>query len=79
MHCYMPALILGASVSIAPAFSASRHFNVARFTDVTVSSMVASPITDSPASNDKTKRPIDPGALRLIQYGQRLSSADWDL
>ena len=79
MYCYMPALILGASVSIVPAFSASRYFDVARFTGVTVSSMVASPMRIALHRAIQAERPIDPGALRLIQYGQQLSSADWDL
>ncbi|WP_124395700.1 class I adenylate-forming enzyme family protein, partial [Rhodococcus wratislaviensis] len=79
MYCYMPALILGASISIVPGFSASRYFDVARFTGVTVSSMVASPMRMALHRATEEGRAIDPGALRLIQYGQQLSSADWAL
>lgn len=79
MYCYMPALILGASVSIVPGFSASRYFDVARFTGVTVSSMVASPMRMALHRATETGYSIDAGALRLIQYGQQLSTADWHL
>lgn len=79
MYCYMPALILGASVSIVPGFSASRYFDVARFTGVTVSSMVASPLRMALHRAVESGSPVDPGALRLIQYGQQLSTADWEL
>lgn len=79
MYCYMPALVLGASVSIVPGFSARSYFDIARFTGVTVSSMVASPMRMALHRATETGAPVDPGSLRLVQYGQQLSTADWTL
>ncbi|GAA4535117.1 class I adenylate-forming enzyme family protein [Pseudonocardia xishanensis] len=76
-----PAFVTGGSIAIVPRFSASAYFDAARWTGATVSSMVAPPMRMALHKALERGGPVDPGGLRLVQYGMNLSESDrqaWD-
>jgi crotonobetaine/carnitine-CoA ligase len=75
----MPPLVMGGSIAIVPRFSAGRYFDTARIAGATVSSMVAPPMRMALHRARESGRRIDPGGLRLIQYGMTMSAADWNV
>ncbi|MCW2672463.1 MAG: AMP-dependent synthetase [Frankiales bacterium] len=77
LYLCAPPFITGGSLAVVPRFSASKYFDAARWTGATVSSMVAPPMRMALHKAIERKQPLDAGALRLIQYGMNLSSADW--
>lgn len=79
MYLCMPALVTGASIAVVQRFSAGRYFDTARVTGATVSSMVAPPMRMALHRAKERGRPIDAGALRLVQYGMTMSDADWEI
>jgi crotonobetaine/carnitine-CoA ligase len=79
MYLCMPPLVMGGSIAIVPRFSAGRYFDTARIAGATVSSMVAPPMRMALHRARESGRRIDPGGLRLIQYGMTMSAADWNV
>lgn len=77
MYICMPAFIMGASITVVPRFSASRYFQTANVTGVTVSSMVAPPMRMVLHKAMESIIPVRSESLRLIQYGMSLSGVDW--
>jgi crotonobetaine/carnitine-CoA ligase len=72
-----PPFVTGGSMSVVPRFSAGAYFDAARWTGATVSSMVAPPMRMALHRALEKGGLVDPGGLRLIQYGMNLSAADW--
>lgn len=72
-----PAFVTGGSMAVVPRFSAGAWFDAARWTGATVSSMVAPPMRMALHRAIARGGPVDPGGLRLVQYGMSLSSTDW--
>jgi crotonobetaine/carnitine-CoA ligase len=72
-----PAFVTGGSMAVVPRFSAGSWFDAARWTGSTVSSMVAPPLRMALHRAIESGRPVDPGGLRLVQYGMSLSATDW--
>jgi crotonobetaine/carnitine-CoA ligase len=64
-------------VAIVPRFSAGAWFDAARWTGSTVSSMVAPPMRMALQRATERGGSVDPGGLRLVQYGMSMSAADW--
>lgn len=73
-----PAFVTGGSIAVVPRFSAGAWFDAARWTGATVSSMVAPPMRMALHRAIERGGPVDPGGLRLVQYGMSLSAADWE-
>ena len=76
LYLCAPAFVTGGSVAVVPRFSASAYFDAARWTGATVSSMVAPPMRMA-LHRALERGPVDPGGLRLVQYGMNLSASDW--
>lgn len=72
-----PPILTGGSLAVVPRFSAGAYFDAARWTGATVASMVAPPLRMALHRALDKGGPVNPGALRLIQYGMNLSAADW--
>lgn len=77
LYLTAPAFVTGGSIAVVPRFSASSWFDAARWTGATVSSMVAPPMRMALHRAAQRGGEVDPGDLRLIQYGMSLSAADW--
>ena len=77
LYLCAPAFVTGGSVAVLPRFSASAYFDAARWTGATVSSMVAPPMRMALHRAIERGGPVDPGGLRLVQYGMNLSESDW--
>ncbi|PKW16384.1 class I adenylate-forming enzyme family protein [Saccharopolyspora spinosa] len=77
LYLCAPAFVTGGSVAIVPRFSASGYFDAARWTGATVSSMVAPPMRMALHRALERGGAVDPGGLRLVQYGMNLSENDW--
>lgn len=73
-----PPFVTGGSIAIVPRFSAGAWFDAARWTGSTVSSMVAPPMRMALHRAIDRGGAVDPGGLRLVQYGMSLSAADWE-
>jgi len=79
LYLCAPPFVTGGSIAMVPRFSASAWFDVARWTGATVSSMVAPPMRMALHRAVEHGGPVDPGGLRLVQYGMNLSAEDWRL
>lgn len=77
LYLCAPPFVTGGSLAVVPRFSAGGYFDAARWTGATVSSMVAPPMRMALHRAVEKGGPVDPGGLRLIQYGMSLSAADW--
>jgi crotonobetaine/carnitine-CoA ligase len=77
LYLCAPAFVTGGSIALVPRFSAGGYFRTAATLEATVSSMVAPPMRMALHRALETGGPVDPGPLRLIQYGMTMSSADW--
>jgi crotonobetaine/carnitine-CoA ligase len=77
LYLCAPPFVTGGSLAVVPRFSAGAYFDAARWTGATVSSMVAPPMRMALHRAVEKGGPVDPGGLRLIQYGMSLSAADW--
>lgn len=77
LYLCAPAFVTGGSIAVAPRFSASAFFDAARWTGATVSSMVAPPMRMALHRALERGGAVDPGGLRLVQYGMNLSDSDW--
>lgn len=77
LYLCAPAFVTGGSIAVVPRFSASTYFDAARWSGATVSSMVAPPMRMALHRALERGGPVDPGGLRLIQYGMNLSRNDW--
>lgn len=77
LYLAVPPFITGGSLAILPRFSAGGYFTAARELGATVSSMVAPPMRMALRRAVDAGAPVDPGGLRLIQYGMTMSDADW--
>lgn len=73
-----PPFVTGGSMAIVPRFSASAWFDAARWTGSSVASMVAPPMRMALHRAVERGGPVDPGGLRLVQYGMTLSATDWE-
>lgn len=73
-----PAFVTGGSIGIVPRFSAGAWFDAARWTGSTVGSMVAPPMRMALHRAIDRGGEVDPGGLRLVQYGMSMSGADWE-
>lgn len=73
-----PPFVTGGSIAIVPRFSAGAWFDAARWTGATVASMVAPPMRMTLQRAVERGGPVDPGGLRLVQYGMSLAAADWE-
>jgi crotonobetaine/carnitine-CoA ligase len=73
-----PPFVTGGSMAIVPRFSAGAWFDAARWTGSTVASMVAPPMRMALQRAVDRGGPVDPGGLRMVQYGMSLSAADWE-
>jgi carnitine-CoA ligase len=78
LYLCAPAFVTGGSIAVVPRFSASSYFDAARWSGATVSSMVAPPMRMALHRALERGDAVDPGGLRLIQYGMNLSRNDWD-
>lgn len=77
LYLAVPPFITGGSLALVPRFSASGYFRSARELGATVSSMVAPPLRMALRRAVDSGVAVDPGDLRLIQYGMTMSTADW--
>lgn len=77
LYLCAPPFATGGSVAVVPRFSATSYFDAARWSGATVSSMVAPPMRMALHKAVERGGAIDPGGLRLIQYGMNLSESDW--
>jgi crotonobetaine/carnitine-CoA ligase len=77
LYLCAPPFVTGGSVAVVPRFSASSYFDAARWSGATVSSMVAPPMRMALHKAVERGGTVDPGGLRLIQYGMNLSESDW--
>jgi crotonobetaine/carnitine-CoA ligase len=77
LYLCAPPFVTGGSVAVVPRFSASTYFDAARWSGATVSSMVAPPLRMALHKAVERGGAVDPGRLRLIQYGMNLSDSDW--
>lgn len=77
LYLCAPPVVTGGSIAVVPRFSAGRWFDAARWTGSTVASMVAPPMRMALQRAVDTGRPVDAGALRLVQYGMSMGAADW--
>jgi carnitine-CoA ligase len=77
LYLCAPAFVTGGSIAVVPRFSASAFFDAARWTGATVSSMVAPPMRMALHRALERGGAVDPGGLRLVQYGMNLSESDW--
>lgn len=77
LYLVVPPFITGGSLALVPKFSASGYFRSARELGATVSSMVAPPMRMALRRAAESRETVDPGDLRLIQYGMTMSAADW--
>jgi crotonobetaine/carnitine-CoA ligase len=77
LYLCAPPFVTGGSIAVVPRFSASGYFDAARWSGATVSSMVAPPMRMALQKAVQRGGGVDPGGLRLIQYGMSLSESDW--
>jgi crotonobetaine/carnitine-CoA ligase len=77
LYLCAPPFATGGSIAVVPRFSASTYFDAARWSGATVSSMVAPPMRMALHKAVERGATVDPGGLRLIQYGMSLSASDW--
>jgi crotonobetaine/carnitine-CoA ligase len=77
LYLCAPPFVTGGSMAVVPRFSASTYFDAARWSGATVSSMVAPPMRMALHKAVERGGEVDPGRLRLIQYGMNLSGSDW--
>lgn len=77
LYLCAPPFATGGSIAITPRFSAGSYFDASRWMGATVSSMVAPPMRMALHRAVDRGVEVDPGRLRLIQYGMSLSESDW--
>jgi crotonobetaine/carnitine-CoA ligase len=77
LYLCAPPFVTGGSIAMVPRFSATHWFDAARWTGATVASMVAPPMRMALQKAVASGKSVDPGGLRLVQYGMSMSSADW--